>query len=57
MKCPFLSGTYVLSCKAFGVYVPSPFELKEFCSCGRHKVCSSYIMVTSGDMKPSHVPL
>jgi len=32
MKCAYLSGEHVLSCKADrGVYIPSLFELEEYC--------------------------
>jgi hypothetical protein len=43
MKCPFLQGTYLLSCKASReVYVPSQFEFDEYCTHGRHTMCPFY---------------
>jgi len=44
MKCPFLSGEYMLSCKALReVYVPSIFELDEYCKNIQHRMCPFYI--------------
>lgn len=46
MRCPCLTGTYMLSCSARGeVYIPSSFELAEYCNTERrnlYKVCSYY---------------
>ena len=43
MKCLFLKGRYMLSCSARReVYVPSIFELGEYCKCSRYKVCPFY---------------
>ncbi len=43
MKCPYLKGTYLESCKATReVYVPSQFEFDEYCTHNGHKVCSLY---------------
>ena len=44
MSCSFLKGRYVVSCGATKeVYVPSSFELEEYCTCGRHTVCPFYV--------------
>lgn len=43
MRCPFLTGKYMLSCTANKeVYIPSFLELKEYCRSGRHKMCPFY---------------
>ncbi len=43
MKCLFLKGKYMLSCSARReVYVPSIFELGEYCRSTRYKVCPLY---------------
>jgi hypothetical protein len=43
MKCNFLSGTYMLACKADRhAYVPSSFEIEEYCKTGRHRICPLY---------------
>ncbi len=43
MHCPFLEGKYMLSCRALGeVYVPSTFDLDEYCGHDRHKICPFY---------------
>jgi hypothetical protein len=38
-KCPFLSGNYLFTCKAHDVYVPSKFEINEYCTNKRHTLC------------------
>lgn len=48
MKCPFLKGEYMLSCAADkAVYVPSIFELNEYCKENRHKMCPFYCRVAN----------
>ncbi len=42
MKCPFITGKYILTCTAHekaDVYVPSLFELEEYCKSIRHPRC------------------
>ena len=40
MTCPFLAGTGVLICTAnSGVYVPSIFEIEEYCQSEKSKNC------------------
>lgn len=40
MQCPFLEGKRILSCRSLGaVYIPSIFELNEYCTRDRHKKC------------------
>lgn len=42
MKCPYITGKYRLSCTAHEkaeVYVPSLFELEEYCKNIRHIRC------------------
>ncbi len=43
MKCPYLQGQYLQSCKASKeVYIPSQFEFAEFCTHSGHKICPHY---------------
>ncbi len=43
MKCPFVKGTYMYSCAASrDVYVPSEFELNEYCRSTRYTICPLY---------------
>ncbi len=40
MQCSFLEGRRILSCRSLGaVYIPSIFELKEYCTQDKHKKC------------------
>ncbi len=42
MKCPFIWGKKLLSCSAHekaDIYVPSIFELEEYCKTARHARC------------------
>jgi hypothetical protein len=49
MGCPFLTGNYMLSCSAYGdVYVPSNYELKEYCRHGAHTSCPLYCSAEAG---------
>jgi hypothetical protein len=46
MKCDFLRGTYLMSCKAGRhIYVPSSLELGEYCRSSRHKICPLYLKI------------
>ncbi len=50
MKCRFLSGNYLLACRAENrIYMPSFFEIEEYCKSNRHKVCPLYFKVKSED--------
>jgi hypothetical protein len=43
MPCTFLSSDHLLTCRAlWKVYVPSAFELDEFCRHERHTMCLLY---------------
>jgi hypothetical protein len=43
MKCGFFTGKFMMTCKAnANVYVPSSFEMQEYCGSIRHKVCPFY---------------
>ncbi len=43
MECPFLTGKFMFSCAAKKeVYVPSTFEIDEYCKNDRHKICPHY---------------
>ncbi len=42
MECPFITGKYILTCTSHAlaeIYVPSLFELEEYCKNTRHKMC------------------
>ena len=44
--CPYLTGNYILSCKAdLQVYIPSVYELEEYCKSVRHTLCPSYCLI------------
>ncbi len=44
MKCLFLEGGQGRNCIAVQqTYMPSPFELREYCRTNRHKVCPLYL--------------
>ena len=44
MKCPYLTGTYMSSCIANSeVYIPSSFELAEYCRSSGHRRCPFYV--------------
>lgn len=44
MQCPFLSGKYMLSCSAQKKgYVPSVFEMEEYCTKTLHAMCPVFI--------------
>ena len=47
MECPCLTGKYMLSCGANDkeVYVPSSFELGEYCKSVRYRICPLYSKV------------
>ena len=52
MKCPHLLKWSVWSCKALDKpYVPSLFELEEYCRTKEHRKCPFYLQdVTKPDM-------
>jgi hypothetical protein len=52
MRCPHLSGTHISSCAVEKVvYIPSLFELEEYCKTPRHKKCPlSYDRVQGSDL-------
>jgi hypothetical protein len=44
-KCPFMTGIDMVSCSALKeVYVPSTYELKEYCKSSLHTMCSRNLM-------------
>ncbi len=43
MECHFLSGRYMKYCiESRESYVPSAFELEEYCTTSRHTLCPLY---------------
>ncbi len=58
MKCDFLRGMYLQSCKAGkNVYVPSSFELGEYCRSKRHKICPFYLKIRNSAGLSGHFSL
>ncbi len=63
MKCSFLTGRYMYSCTVHQkeVYVPSQFELEEYCKSKRHTMCPFCMKIdarwgpdrNAGDSRPS----
>ena len=50
MHCPHLGGNYLKSCfVSREVYVPSAFEMTEYCTSNRHKICPFYCRRHAGD--------
>jgi hypothetical protein len=44
MKCPHLIKRLIVSCKAFDApYVPSLFEIQEYCRTKDHRKCPFYL--------------
>ncbi len=55
MRCPLLTGKYMLSCSALKeVYVPSAFELEEYCKKPLYTMCPFYMKT---DLRPESAPL
>lgn len=51
MNCPHQQGTYMYSCKSSrDVYVPSAFELTEYCGSTGHRICRRYSMTAAEGM-------
>ncbi|MEJ2184263.1 MAG: hypothetical protein P8Y66_12200 [Nitrospirota bacterium] len=49
MKCPLLEGNYISCCHASrDIYVPSGFELKEYCTTSTYRACPLYLRARSG---------
>lgn len=49
MKCIFLRGQYMSICAADAKnYVPSGFEVEEYCETARHKICPLYMAAQGG---------
>ncbi len=43
MKCPYLKGKYMITCTSVKEgYIPSIFELEEFCRHAKHTLCPLY---------------
>lgn len=43
MKCRFYTGKFMMTCRAgLTAYVPSSFEIGEYCGNSRHKMCPLY---------------
>ncbi len=43
-RCPFFLGRYLLSCKAGeDEYMPSSFEITEYCESYGYKICPIYL--------------
>jgi hypothetical protein len=43
LRCPYLTGKYFKSCSVSKEpYVPSAFEMEEYCISSRHSMCPFY---------------
>jgi len=52
MVCPYLSGLYIKYCIAEKYdYVPSIYELREYCKARQHRVCRYYLRTDDGDKR------
>jgi hypothetical protein len=48
MECPHLAGDFMKYCVAEkAVYLPSIYELREYCSHQQHRVCQFYLRSSS----------
>jgi hypothetical protein len=53
MGCRFFTGRFMMACKAnVNVYVPSAFEMQEYCGSIRHKVCPHYSKAKNSAWRP-----
>ncbi len=44
IQCPFVTGINMLSCAAMKeVYIPSAYEVQEYCKNTLHTMCSRYL--------------
>jgi hypothetical protein len=49
MKCKFITGRYMLACRIGPhSYVPSSFEIEEYCKTARHRICPLYFSFQGG---------
>jgi len=55
MKCPQLNHWSVAACKILDeIYVPSEFQLQEYCRSKKHKKCPFYARLNAGkEIMPS----
>lgn len=52
MRCPYLERWVVSVCKAVSnTYVPSNFELQEYCKTKSHKKCPFFLNLKSSTLK------
>ncbi len=49
MKCPLLKGKYMITCTAVQEgYIPSLFELEEYCRQAKHRTCPLFRAADAG---------
>jgi hypothetical protein len=57
MECPHYVGVFMKYCVAEKeVYVPSIYELREYCNHVQHRVCQFYLRSKNGTESTSNAP-
>ncbi len=49
MNCPFLILNYSLTCKANNTYLPSGFQIEEYCRSKRYSLCPFFKLRAKGE--------
>ena len=58
MECPHFAGVFMKYCVAERtVYVPSIYEMREYCKQGQHRVCQHYMRTDKGQAKTNTAPV
>lgn len=57
MNCQYLTGKYFKACSVSReAYVPSAFEMQEYCTSNRHTLCPFYRKRTSDHPQERRIP-
>jgi hypothetical protein len=58
MECPHLAGVYMKYCVAEKeLYVPSIYEMREYCKYLQHRICRHYMQADNGPTTIDHAPV